>query len=254
MRATIQDCLGLLSVLLLSLFLSKKECLAADAPKPAANSKAAPPVTKKIDLPKFNGISLAGIGDLYIQQSTDEGVTVEADDTLLPLIKVEVQDKTLYLDLKNASQHTQAKIKFHVNVKDLQKIDSNTSSTIFIKDPFKTDTLNVYVSGLGEADLNLNVNKLNAKIDGGAKIEAKGIASEQTIVINGAGVFNGAKLTGQNANSVVSGSGIAKINVTASLTLTVSDDGIVKYCGRPVVNKQTSGSSLIRALSKTECK
>jgi hypothetical protein len=204
-------------------------------------------------LPKYNAVELSGVGDLYISQGAEEGVTIEAADSILPLIKVSVDDKTLLLNLKNASQHTQAKIIYHLTVKDLQKVSSNSTSTLYMSGPFKTNTLDVVMSGLGEANLALVVDRLNIKIDGGAKIMAKGAANTQNVILKGAGEFDGTKLLGKTAAIIANGSGLAKANVSDQLDIQASGDAIVKYCGKPAITKDTSGNALLMPLAKGNC-
>jgi hypothetical protein len=224
---------------------------AANNTPTAKNTKAPAPMQK---LPKYNAVQLSGVGDLYISRAAaEEGVTVEADDSLLHLIKVSVDNKVLLLDLKNASEHTEAKITYHLYVKDLQKVTSNSTSTLYMTGPFKTDTLDVVMGGLGEANLDLVVNQLNIKIDGGAKIVAKGIAGVQNISINGAGEFDGTKLLGKSSAILVNGSGLAKLNVSDQLDIKAYEDAIVKYCGQPTVTKDTSGHTLLLPLPKNKC-
>jgi len=215
-----------------------------------ATTKAPKPMQK---LPKYNAVELSGVGDLYISQSTEEGVTVEADESILPLIKVSVDNKVLSINLKNASEHTQAKITYHLYVKDLQKVSSNSTSTLYMSGPFKTKTLDVVMGGLGEANLDLAVDQLNIKIDGGAKIMAKGAAPTQNVVINGAGEFDGTKLLGKTAAITADGSGLAKANVSDQLDIKASEDAIVKYCGKPTITKDTSGHALLMPLAKNNC-
>ena len=213
-------------------------------------SKAPKPLQK---LPKYDAVELSGVGDLYISQSEEEGVTVEAEDSVLSLIKVSVDNKTLLLNLKDASEHTEAKITYHLYVKDLQKVTSNSTSTLYMSGPFKTKTLNLLMGGLGEAKLDVAVDQLNVKIDGGAKIVAKGVANTQNIIINGAGEFDGVKLLGKTAAISANGSGLAKANISDQLDIKAYEDAIVKYCGKPAITKDTSGHALLMPLPKSSC-
>src|SRR5690349_11249963 len=112
-----------------------------------ADDTAAKAVTKKQDLQHFDTISLSGVGNLYIKQADQENFTLEADDTLLPLIKVSVQDKTLYIDLANASDHLRAKINYYLNIKTLNSITASGLTNVFIPNGLQTDTLTLSISG-----------------------------------------------------------------------------------------------------------
>lgn len=215
-----------------------------------ADDAAAKAVTKKQDLQHFDTISLSGVGNLYIKQTDQENFTLEADDTLLPLIKVSVQGKTLYIDLANASDHLRAKINYYLNIKTLNSITASGLTNVFIPNGLQTDTLTLSISGLGtEADININVKQLTAKIEGGAKIIATGVANAQTISVNGAGEFDGAKLVGDSATIAINGTSVAKTNVASNLTASIAGDAEVKYCGKPDITKDISDDGKISRLS-----
>jgi len=236
---------------LLSLFPIAGVAAEAKTDKKAASSKI---TAEKHNLEHFTMINLSGVGDLYIKQSDQENLTVEADDSLLPLIKVYVKDKTLYLDLKDAASHTQAKIKYYLTIKDIQDINSYSSSTIYIQEGFEGDKLNIALNSFGEANIKVNVKKFTAKIEGGGRIEANGFGPEQEITIVGAGEFDGSKFLGKTATLHVSGSGIAKVDVVGNVAANGSGEAKIMYCGTPVISRQLTEKSTLGALDEKECK
>lgn len=223
----------------------------ADATQPPSNAKSGMSQPQKLQT--FDSINISGIGHLYITQSNEESFTVEADETVLPLIQVYVKDKVLYLDLKDSSKHLQAKINYYLNVKNIQSINSFDASDIIIKNGLSADTLNLTINSLGEAHLNLKVKQLVAKIGGGGKVELLGTADQQDITIVGAGEFNGSKLTGKTGSINIKESGVAKINVSDTLAISINGDGTVQYCNKPSITKQVSGKNIINPLDSKEC-
>lgn len=221
-------------------------------PPPAPEPKKIESQTKKLEF--FNAIELSGVGDLHIIQSDEQNFTVEAEDSILPLIKTYVKNKTLYIDLKNASKHAEDKINYYLNVKNLEKIKSYSSSTVFIKDGFKTEELILSIDGFGVMDANLNVLRLIAEISGGGKVNASGMAEEQGIEISGTGEYNGNKLAGKIASLKIKGSGIAKMNLSEKITVIIPEDGTLKYCGKPNLIKEVSKSAIVESLDQAECK
>lgn len=218
--------------------------------KDAKDTKA---VSTKQDLKPFKTVNLAGIGNLHIKQSSEENFTVEAPDDILPLVSVYVKDGTLYIDLKDASKHTEAKINYYLNVKSIETIKSSSSATIYIPDGLETDTLNILIGNLGEAQLKINVKKLIAQIDGGGKIDVRGAASDQTFIVNAAGEINATKLSGKTTTVTIQGSGAVETNGSDKLIANIAGDGVVKYCGRPDVTKQISGKGIVEPLGGDSC-
>ncbi len=195
----------------------------------------------------FNAVNLSGIGNLYIKQAEQPGFTVEADKDILPLVIVYVKDKVLYIDLKNATEHASAKINYYLNVKDLKKIESSSSSAIFIQDTFTTKELTLAVTSFGEANIDIAVDKFNADIENGSKITAQNFAGIQNITINGAGEFHGKKLRGKTITVDITGSGIAEVGTSDKLDVSTSGDAAIKYCGKPAITKDISGKSTVSA-------
>lgn len=215
----------------------------------AEDAAASKPVAKKQDLQHFDTINLSGVGNLYIKQTDEENFTMEADDTLLPLIKVSVKDKTLYIDLTDASKHLRAKINYYLNIKTVNSITSSGLTNVFIPSGLQTNVLLLSISGLGnEAHININAKQLIAKVEGGAKISASGVANAQVIAINGAGEFDGSKLAGDIATVNINGSSIAKTNISGKLLVTIVGDAEVKYCGKPAITQKIEDNGKISRL------
>jgi hypothetical protein len=211
------------------------------------------PEKKMKALPHFTTIDLSGLGNLIIKQTNKEAnFTVEAETAILPLVVVYVKNDVLYIDLKNASEHTEAKINFYLSVKELKTITSSSSSTITIEG-FKADELTVNLVSFGEGKINVDVNKLNVKLEGGSRMTASGNAEQQMITINGAGEFHGARLAGKNVSLELSGTSLATVAASDNLTVKISGEGKVHYCGRPSITKDISGKGSIVAAEDTEC-
>ncbi len=245
----------ILMIILLSGFLSN--IVFSKEVKKSDTVNAGTGVTQTHELEPFDTINLSGMGNLYIKQSEVQSFSVDASEVMLPLIKVSVLNKVLYIDVKNASSHTQEKINYNLSVKEIKAINSYGSSTIFIQDGFNSHVLSLLISNLGESYIKkLNVDKLSIKINGGGTIEASGVADQQSIVINGAGEFNGSKLSGQVATVDIIETGIVKVNATNSLSTTILGEGTIKYCGKPNITRQVSSGNdtIITPLLEKECK
>lgn len=226
------------------------------APVPAKQPKPVEPgVRQKQTLGFFHSVYFYSIGNLYITKADESDLTVEAGNAILPLVNATVKGQILYIDLKDADQHSQAKIDYYLKVKTLQAINIYSSSTLYIKDGFETKVLSIgLLGGFGEAHLNIDVTKLTTKIAGAGKIDIEGIADDHRLSINGLGEFDGSKLKSKITTVSLSGSGIAKVNASDELDIKISGDGIVKYCGKPNIVKQISGKGKIDPLSSGECR
>ena len=213
-------------------------------------------VTQGHELQPFDTINMSGLGALYIKQSATQSFSVEADESILPLIKISVVNKALNIEMQDASKHDKAKITYHLNVKEVKDINLYGNCGVYIEEGFNSHVLNLLVNNLGEAHIKkLNVDKLNVKVSGGSTVEVTGVADQQTISINNAAEFNGSKLSGQIASVNINDMGIAKVNVSNNLTANIIGEGTLQYCGNPTINRQAdSNTAVISPLPVKECK
>lgn len=204
-------------------------------------------------LPNFNSVVLSGLGNLYITQGRNPGLIVKTEAELIPLISATVQDNTLHLDFKNAEDHSRAEVNYYLTVKDINSIQSYSSSTVFIKEGIETNSLTLSIKSFGDMIVTVKVNNLIAKIEGAGRIRAAGSATTQDIQIAGTGEFMGSELNGQKGSVLIEGSGIARVNVSDALSIRVTKEGTVEYCGKPNLAKALSAKAIVQPLDNSLC-
>ncbi|MGH8910660.1 MAG: head GIN domain-containing protein [Egibacteraceae bacterium] len=174
----------------------------------------------------FTGVALTGIGELRIEQTGDESLTIEAEDNILPLLTSDVSARILRLGTRsNTSIVTTKPIIYRLTVKDLSSLT---------------------VSGAGDATvLNLATTSFTAVISGSGNVTASGMAETQDVTISGSGTYTAEDLASDAAEVTVSGSGDAVVRVSDTLDATVSGSGSIAYIGDPAVSQHVSGSGTI---------
>lgn len=170
----------------------------------------------------FDRVSIEGIGELRIEQSGEESLTIEAEDNLLPLLISEVEGSRLKLGIRpNSSISATKPIVYRLKVRSLNGIDGSGSVTI---------------DAVG-----LDADRLEVGLSGTVKSVLAGSATAQVVTISGAGRFDGRALTGRTAEIEVSGIGRAVVNVSDELSARASGASTVGYLGDPDVDQQASG-------------
>ena len=171
----------------------------------------------------FHAVEISGAGELSIEQTGTESLTISAEQDILPRLTSEVSDGTLKLGTKRLAFLRATKpIRYTLTVKDLTQIAISGSGTVRVS-KLKTPSLRVDISGSG-------------------KVTAAGTADAQELDISGSGTYEAAELTGKTAKIRVSGSGNATVNVTDALDVRISGSGSVTYSGNPQVSQEVSGS------------
>jgi hypothetical protein len=93
---------------------------------------------------------------------------------------------------------------------------------------------------------NIATENLSVKLTGTGAITLSGKATEQQVVLDGVGTYNGAGLASQRAQVTHSGTGGAVVRATDQLNVTLSGLGGIEYIGNPQVTKKISGLGTVR--------
>jgi hypothetical protein len=170
----------------------------------------------------FDNVELQGVGNLSIQQTGSESLSVEAEEDVFPKIRTEVENNRLIIGPKpNSSIHTTEPISYKLIVKDLNALE---------------------VSGSGNVDAEgISTDELAVTISGSGDVKMTGRANSQETYISGSGVYQAEDLDSKKARINVGGSGLAIVNVSGQLDAEVSGIGSVEYIGDPTVNQDVSG-------------
>lgn len=179
------------------------------------------------DVSGFDEVELKGIGNLSIEQTGSESLTVEAEEEVLPKIRTEVDNNRLIIGPKpNTSLSTSEPINYELTVKDLNALK---------------------VSGSGDVDVEgIVTEELAVGISGSGDVKIGGKAGSQDIEISGSSSYRAEDLESTEAKIEVGGSGSAIVNVSEDLEAEVSGSGSVEYVGNPTVNQDVSGAGEVR--------
>jgi hypothetical protein len=162
----------------------------------------------------FTEIVLAGSGDVDVVVGEPEGVVIEAEDNLLPLLTTEVSGGRLVIGTK-AYTRLAATLPIHytVTLKHLEAIQITGSGKVTIPQVM-ADWLKFELSGSGH-------------------LTARGSVDELHEVLSGSGNIDTADLQATAARVDLPGSGNIAVWVTQSLNVTLDGSGSVTYYGHP---------------------
>ncbi len=174
----------------------------------------------------FEEVELQGVGNLSIQQTGSESLTVEAEEDVLPKIRTEVVNNRLIIGPKpNTSLLTTEPINYRLTVKDLSALE---------------------VSGSGGVDAEgISTDELAVTITGAGDVKISGKANSQQVATLGSGDYRAGDLESKEVKVDVGGSGSAVVNVSDELNAEVSGSGSVEYIGDPTVNQYVSGAGRV---------
>jgi hypothetical protein len=195
----------------------------------------------------FTGVTLATIGNLYIEQGDEEGLRIEAEDNLLPYFEIEVDGGMLKIGTKpGVNLRPTVPVNFYLMVRGLDAILLAGSGEIEAPG-LEAGDLEATVSGSGEVNMpDLEADKLTVVIAGSGDLSLSGEVDEQEITISGSGEVKARDLACTEAVVRITGSGSATVRVSDHLDVTISGSGSVRYIGSPTVETTVTGSGSVR--------
>lgn len=194
-----------------------------------------------------NRVQLHGPGELTIAQGDEEGLTVQAEESILPLIQTEVSDGKLTIGFRRQMQAIRPTmpIRFDLRVRQLQGLAVAGSGSARSAQ-IRAERLDVEISGSGSVQLDeIAAGWLGTSISGSGSFQVAGEAPEHRVQISGSGGLQAESLRTRDADVTVSGSGSATVYVSDKLNAVISGSGSVVYSGNPHVSQVTSGSGRV---------
>lgn len=201
----------------------------------------------------FTSIGLSIAADVYLSQTNDFKVEIEAPADYLEEIETVVEGNVLKIKHKNHFNFDfgNKKVKVYISMPKITGLNISGSGDIFAQTAIKAEDLKVKISGSGDVKVeNLSVKNLDMSISGSGDIFMAGtdVAESASYSISGSGDISNEGLQCKKVEIHVSGSGDVKVWAVDDLIIRVSGSGDVYYKGRPIIDSKSSGSGGLRHL------
>jgi hypothetical protein len=191
----------------------------------------------------FSGVALSLPGQVEIRSGGSEGLTIETDDNLLPLIETVVEDGTLKIRNKDKVNIKTRNLKIVVQARELDRLAMGGSGSIDA-DRVTGSRVRFDIGGSGSIKVRkAEGDSIDVNLGGSGDLKvAEGAARSLSASIGGSGTIDMARVRVDKANVTLAGSGDATLWIRNSLNLTVAGSGDVNYYGDPQVSKSVVGS------------
>lgn len=199
----------------------------------------------------FTGLAFDMPGKVELRLGDSEGVVIEADDNLLPLVETVVENGTLKIrpSRRNLSLRTK-NLKVVVHARQIERLALGGSGSVDA-DLLRAPRLNIDLGGSGE----INVRKLDSEsvavsLGGSGNFKAgAGQTRKLSVSIGGSGTVDMGRVQSDSASVSVAGSGEATVWARNELSMTIAGSGDVNYYGDPRVSKSVVGSGDARRIA-----
>ena len=148
----------------------------------------------------FHKIEVGGLVNASIEQGDEVGVEVCAYGIAMQDIITEVEDDTLLVTTKGS--HSGESISITVTYTDLLALKTSGAATIKTDGVLKSDTLSIEITDAGDANLEIDVNRLTIDMRGNGNLKVSGQTVSQSLISHGGGgsLSNaGLRITGEQS-------------------------------------------------------
>jgi hypothetical protein len=210
--------------------------------------------TETRQISDFDQVSIKGntcSAQVLITQGQQEGLTIEAPPEYLDRLRSEVKDRKLTVRLQDswlqeledalATCLNRPHILYRLTVRQLTYLEVQCAYIVH-SSRIETPHLHAKLNGTGDFKLDwLWAETLEVHHSGSGTMRISGQVEEQTVVLNGVGSYLAPRLDSQRALVRISGTGLARIQVSQTLDARLRGVGILEYSGHPTVSKRISG-------------
>lgn len=194
----------------------------------------------------FSSIKATEGLDVYLTQSDNESLSVEADENLHELILTDIEDGVLKIHTKqNIGRATSKRV--NVSFRNISSIVSTSGSDVYSTNTINADRLNLKSTSGSDMKLDVNTSVLHCKSTSGSDIKVSGKTIKFVAEATSGSDIKAADLRAESSEVKATSGADITVNTTKELTARATSGGDVKYYGNPEkVDKSDSSSGSIR--------
>lgn len=204
-------------------------------------------VTAERDITESFSIIKATEGlDVYLTQSNEAEIAVEADENLHDLILTEIENGVLKIHTKQSIGRASAK-KIHVSFKDISSIVSTSGSDVYSTNTISADELTLKSTSGSDMKLSINATILNCTSTSGSDLRLSGKTQKLIAQATSGSDIKAGDLEAESSQVKATSGADITVNTSKELTASATSGGDIKYYGNPEkVNKNNSSAGSVR--------
>jgi len=206
-----------------------------------------PVVERKVDLDRFQGISLPGSAKVYLTQGETQEVKVQGQENIIDNLSLAVSGDVWRIEGKRPVWRAEP-LKIFITMEDLKMVKISGSGDVITNTLFsRQGDLDLSISGSGTIQLEVEADDIDGQISGSGNIILSGKADHVNFGISGSGGVQAENLLSKEAKVRISGSGDIYLDTKDFIEAHISGSGNVLYSGNPKTDTRISGSGHVRS-------
>lgn len=195
---------------------------------------------------EFSTIKVSQGLDLFITQSNDVELSVEADENLQDLIMTQVENDVLRIYSTENIRRASSK-KILLNIEDISAIKATSGSDVYSTNTIETDNLELNSTSGAEIELSVKTETLNCHSTSGSDIKLSGTTKLLIAEATSGSDIKAANLEAETSKVKATSGADISVNTSKELTARATSGGDIRYSGNPEkVNKSDSSSGNVR--------
>ena len=180
----------------------------------------------------FDEIKISQGLDLYITQSDETTLIVEADENLQDLIKTEVADGVLKIYSTENIRRASSK-KVMLSVKTISAIKATSGSDVYSENTIEVSNLELTSTSGADIKLDVKTETLDCTSTSGSDIKLSGTTKTFIASATSGSDINASKLQAETSNVRATSGADISVNTSKTLTAKATSGGDIRYSGNP---------------------
>ena len=177
-------------------------------------------ITESRVVDSFSAIEISSVVNANVVQSNTQALSVTTDDNILPLVKTNVRNGILFVDLEQGS-YEDVDVTVSIALPEIEYLTTDGVNTVNMSN-INNDNLSITLEGVGDITLSGQTGKLEINSNGSTNLDGFDLISEICDIS-------------------LSGIGNAEVKVVNELSGTLSGVGNILYKGEPQINVDVTG-------------
>ncbi|WP_178989118.1 head GIN domain-containing protein [Winogradskyella schleiferi] len=180
----------------------------------------------------FNEIKVSQGLDLYITQSDNVSLSIEADENLQDIIMTEVENSVLRIYATENIRRANSK-KIMLNVETISAIKATSGSDVYSKNTIKVTDLELNSTSGADVKLDVKTKSLNCHATSGSDIKLSGSTNALIAEATSGSDINASELEAETSNVRATSGADISVNTSKSLIAKATSGGDIRYSGNP---------------------
>lgn len=207
-------------------------------------------VTKQYDYSDFTGLDISDDFQVYVTFSeTEESVSIEVNENLQDKLKVEMNNGTLKIGIKNnVNIRGNETLKAYVTTSMINDFEASGDSEIYIQDELTTENVSIKLSGDSKLDGLVAATNVSTDLSGDSEVNLVGSTDILDSELTGDSQIEGYDFVVKNLKIDLKGGSEGYLTVTETLDVKASGDSELHYKGDATIVREvlTGDSKLIK--------